>query len=176
MKRFIIKLIFHSCKVFLKVLDGRFSRLYMKLYNALLNMMGVKLDGAPRYISTSVRFDDFDKITLSERVVISEKVILLTHDYSVTTGLVALNRTPASDVAFIKEIVIKRNVFVGMGVTIMPGTVINENVIIGAGSVVRGKIPENSIVIGNPATVIGSLTDRAAKWELQLKGGHVRID
>jgi len=66
----------------------------MNIYNFLLKFVGVKFEGYPRYISTQAKFDNFDKIVLSERVVISEKVILLTHDYSLTTGLISLGKLP----------------------------------------------------------------------------------
>lgn len=176
LKRALSRVFFHVIKFFLKLLDGRLPRLYMRFYNALLKVMGVKMSGPPRYISTSVRFDDFDKISLGYRTVISEKVILLTHDYSVTTGLIALGKTPETDIAIIKDIVIGDNVFIGMGAIIMPGTIINDNVIIGAGSVVRGTIPEDSIVIGNPSKVIGTLSEKALLWEQNLKSAVTRVD
>lgn len=47
------------------------------------------------------------------------------------------------------------NVYVGMNVTIMPDVRVNQNCIISAGSVVTSDIPENSVVAGNPAKVIG---------------------
>ena len=50
---------------------------------------------------------------------------------------------------FIKPIIVGKNSFIGARVTLLPGTEIGENCIIGAGSVVKGKIPNNSIVIGN---------------------------
>ena len=174
--RLFFKLIFHFCKFFLIPLDGRFPRTYMKIYNSLLKMMGLRMNGNPRYISTQVRFDDFEKIKLSERVVISEKVILLTHDYSLTTGLIALGKLPKTDLAFIREIKIGKNVFIGMGAIIMPGTTIHDNVIIGAGSVVRGDIPSDSIVIGNPGKIIGKLSEKAQKWELQMKDSFIQTD
>lgn len=51
------------------------------------------------------------------------------------------------------------NVFVGYGVIILPGTVIEDNCVIGAGSVVRGVIPANSVAAGVPARRIKSLED-----------------
>lgn len=175
-KRLFVKLAFHIGKILLKPFDGRMPRLYMKGYNFILKLAGVHMDGMPRYISTQVRFDDFNKIYLSERVVISEKVILLTHDYSLTTGLIALGKMPETDLAFKKEIHIGKNVFIGMGALIMPGTVIQDNVVIGAGSVVRGTIPSDSIVIGNPAQIIGKLTEKALKWEQQTTNSVVQKD
>ena len=45
----------------------------------------------------------------------------------------------------------------------MPGTVIGDNCIIGAGSVVKGTIPDNSIVFGNPAMFYAKTTEWAEK-------------
>jgi serine acetyltransferase len=36
----------------------------------------------------------------------------------------------------------------------LPGTTVGDNCIIGAGSVVRGNFPENSVIVGNPAKVV----------------------
>ena len=53
------------------------------------------------------------------------------------------------------------NVIIGMGAIILNDAVIEDNCIIGAGALVTGKmhIPSNSMVYGNPAKVIRSLTD-----------------
>ena len=47
------------------------------------------------------------------------------------------------------------NVYIGMNAIIMPDVRIGKNCIISAGSVVTSDIPENSVVAGNPAIVIG---------------------
>ena len=46
------------------------------------------------------------------------------------------------------------NVFFGIDCTILPGTTIGSDCVIGAGSVVRGNIPDGSVVMGNPARVV----------------------
>lgn len=163
--RAILRVIFHVARLLLRLIEAVIPRLYMVFYLRLLRAYGLKLNGKPRYISTKVRFDDFNKVELGERVVISENVILLTHDYSLTTGLIAIDKPPLTDMAFLRPISIGNNVFVGMGAIIMPGTKIHDNVIIGAGSVVRGDVPSDSIVLGNPGVVVGSLTEKAIQWE-----------
>jgi serine acetyltransferase len=50
--------------------------------------------------------------------------------------------------------VIRNNVFIGINCIILSNTSIGDNCIVGAGSVVRGHFPENSIIAGNPAQVI----------------------
>ena len=42
-------------------------------------------------------------------------------------------------------------------VTILPGVTIGDNVTIGAGSVVVGDIPSNTVAVGNPCKVIKNL-------------------
>jgi len=51
---------------------------------------------------------------------------------------------------------VKRFASIGAGSTINPGVQIGENALIGAGSVVTKNIPDNAIVVGVPARVIGT--------------------
>lgn len=46
---------------------------------------------------------------------------------------------------------IGNNVFIGNGAIVLPNTRIGNNVIVGAGAVVAHDIPDNSVVVGNPA-------------------------
>ena len=57
--------------------------------------------------------------------------------------------------AIIHDAILKPGVVVGMGAVIMNGVVAEEDVVIGAGSVVKEefKIPQGKIVVGNPARV-----------------------
>ncbi|MCI1983151.1 MAG: sugar O-acetyltransferase [Bifidobacteriaceae bacterium] len=51
-------------------------------------------------------------------------------------------------------VTIGNNVWLGGNVTVLPGAVIGDNCIIGAGSVVTGEIPANKIAVGNPCRVV----------------------
>ena len=53
-----------------------------------------------------------------------------------------------------KGTVIGNNVLIGSNCVVVDGAVIEDNVMIGAQSVVSGKIPKNSVAQGNPARVI----------------------
>lgn len=58
--------------------------------------------------------------------------------------------------AIIHDAILKPGVVVGMGAVIMNGVVAEEDVVIGAGSVVKEdfKIPKGKIAVGNPARII----------------------
>ncbi len=49
---------------------------------------------------------------------------------------------------------VKSNAKVGANVTLLPGIIIGQNSLVGAGSVVTKNVPDNMIVAGNPASVM----------------------
>lgn len=62
-------------------------------------------------------------------------------------------------------VTIGNNVFIGADAVILPGIEIGNDVIIGAGTVVTKNIPDDSVVVGNPGHVIGSVKDYIKKIE-----------
>jgi len=51
------------------------------------------------------------------------------------------------------------NVYIGSGSKIMPGVIIEDNVIVAAGSVVTKSVLSGMVVGGNPAKIICSLKE-----------------
>lgn len=168
MSRVLQRILFHSLKFFIGLLVYIDRRTYMKRLNWLLKRTGLTINGTPRFIAKSVRFDDFDRITLGDRLVVSMNVYFLTHDYSYTTALISIDEKPKGDIGVLRNIRVGDNVFIGMNSILLPGTNIGNNVIVGAGSVVRGIIPDNSIVSGNPARVLGDIRDYAVKVKSRM--------
>ncbi|HEX2927925.1 MAG TPA: DapH/DapD/GlmU-related protein [Ruminiclostridium sp.] len=54
----------------------------------------------------------------------------------------------------VKPIVIKRNAWIGAGVTILPGVTVGENSVVAAGALVSKDVPANMVVGGIPAKII----------------------
>jgi acetyltransferase-like isoleucine patch superfamily enzyme len=54
---------------------------------------------------------------------------------------------------------VQRAAKIGANATLLPGVVVGRNALVGAGSVVTRDVPEDAIVAGNPARVIGSVAD-----------------
>ncbi|HEY6377496.1 MAG TPA: acyltransferase [Edaphobacter sp.] len=58
----------------------------------------------------------------------------------------------------VERTIVKRGASIGSGSTILSNLVIGENAIVGAGSMVTRDVPPNSIVAGNPAKVLRSIS------------------
>lgn len=58
---------------------------------------------------------------------------------------------------YARPISIGNDVWVGAGVSVLPGVTIGDNCVIGAGSVVTKDIPSNSVAAGNPCKVIKTI-------------------
>ncbi len=88
-------------------------------------------------------------ITLGDNVYLTNGVRFICHD-----GGTLLFRHLVSDLEITKPIRLGDNVYVGNNVMFLPGSSVGSNVIIGAGAVVSGSIPSNSVAVGVPAKVI----------------------
>jgi acetyltransferase-like isoleucine patch superfamily enzyme len=69
---------------------------------------------------------------------------------------------------------IGRFVYIGYGAIILPGVTVGDHCLIGAGAVVTKDVPEGSVVAGNPARVLRSLTqDEQNKIEQTMLEGRL---
>jgi acetyltransferase-like isoleucine patch superfamily enzyme len=58
----------------------------------------------------------------------------------------------------VEPTVVKKGASIGSGATILANVTIGENAMVGAGSVVTKSVPADTVVAGNPARVLRSLT------------------
>lgn len=90
-------------------------------------------------------------IKIGDNCTITSGVNFVTHD-----GSACLAKDEKGRRYYYAPIVVGNNVFIGINSIIMPGVCIDDNVIIGAGSIVTKSIPSGYIVAGNPAKIIGT--------------------
>lgn len=57
----------------------------------------------------------------------------------------------------LKGAIVKKGAKVGANATLLPGVVIGENALVGAGAVVTRDVPAETVVVGNPAVVINEI-------------------
>lgn len=134
------------------------TNIYRKLYHWYLKKIGIVIHGEPHYIAPDVYFDSskgYSLIEIGDKVTLSGKVTLLTHDQSPLVPIRAKGETPYG--FKYDTISIGDNSFIGMGATLLQGTNIGKNSIVGAGAVVKGTFPDNSIIAGNPAKAVADV-------------------
>ena len=95
-------------------------------------------------------------LTIASHVSMTGPVTILCHDYSVG---VTKRWSHGNVLGSQKPVSIGNNVFLGWGCTILPGTTIGDNVVIGAGAVVTGTLRGGVVYGGNPAKPICTLEE-----------------
>ncbi len=89
-------------------------------------------------------------IEIGDEVVIAAGVRLVSHDSSYAN---IFGTTPTKYGA----IVIEKKAYIGVNAVILPGVIIGESSLVGAGTIVNKDIPPRSIAVGNPCKIIGSV-------------------
>ena len=99
---------------------------------------------------TSIR--SAESIDIGDSTMIASDVVITDSDWHGIYDRTDYVATP-------KPVKIHKNVWIGERSIILKGTQIGENSIIGAGSVVHGDIPPNSVYGGNPAKEVKKLDE-----------------
>lgn len=102
------------------------------------------------------------KIKIGSYVMFGPRVMMQagSHDISVVEG--TMHGAPERPRELVRGIVIEDNVWIAAGVTLIDGAHVMAGTVVGAGSLVTGEIPPNSIAVGTPARVIRERLDTAA--------------
>lgn len=117
-----------------------------------LRKQGMKI-GENCHINTMSFSTEPYLIEIGNHVAIAAGTDFIAHD-----GAIWCFREELENADIFGKIKIGDNVFIGNNCTILPNTVVGNNCIVGAGSVVRGQFPDNSVILGNPAKVVLSMS------------------
>jgi len=100
--------------------------------------------GERTFIAHNAELVALEKITIGSRVVINDRVTILTGSHHV--GDPAWRQ-------FRKPVRIEDYAWIAVGATILPGVTIGYGAVVGAGAVVAKDVPPLAVATGNPATV-----------------------
>lgn len=103
-------------------------------------------------------------IRIGDNVTIAAGARILTHDASTKIAL------GYSKIGFVT---IGNEVFIGADAIVLPNVTIGNKVIIGAGSVIARDVPDNSVVAGNPAKLLGTYDDYIEKNRQKMEKSYV---
>lgn len=104
------------------------------------------------FINQNCTFYDLGGLHIADDVMIGPNVNIITTSHP-------LEPSQRRAVTIGKRIVIERNVWIAAGATVIGGVTVGENSVVAAGSVVTRDVPPNTLVGGNPARVIRSISE-----------------
>ena len=103
-------------------------------------------------------------VTIEDEVFIGHGVIFINDKYPRATTQSGILQT--EDDWICSPTLIKKGASIGSNATILCGLTIGENAMIGAGAVVTHDVPNDEIVIGNPARILtASFADMELSYE-----------
>ena len=153
----------------MKLLEKIYLRFFVSsgfAYAAYLKKQAVfHAQGDNCFISKAANIPDPHLVKLGGNVWITSGCQLLCHDASVI--MINIMRSGHRD--RVGPIVFGSNSFLGNNVIVLPGTGIGSKTIVGAGSVVTGDIPDNSVFAGNPARRICDFEEYVIRIENETR-------
>jgi acetyltransferase-like isoleucine patch superfamily enzyme len=126
--------------------------------------------GSGTVIEFSVRIDDGAR--LHSQCFIPEHSVLEARCWLGPRVVITNARFPASPrtKGSLEPVLIKKGAKVGANATLLPGIVVGTGSLVGAGSVVTRDVPDNTVVIGNPARVAGLVSELRDKFGAVYSG------
>ena len=141
-----------NLKILIKILKNGYKRFFLP-GDIYLRSLGAEVGSNCRILTSSFGSEPW-LISIGNNVTITSGVKILNHD-----GAAWLINDEKGRRYSYKKVTIGNNVFIGVNSIIMPGVVVENEVIIAAGSVVTKSVPKGKIVGGNPAKIIGNFSD-----------------
>jgi acetyltransferase-like isoleucine patch superfamily enzyme len=86
-----------------------------------------------------------DSVRIGAGTFLGEMVSIRDHDHG---------RPPSSGAATIAPVTVGRDVWLGAKVTVLRGTDVGDEAVVGANAVVRGTVPPRAVAVGVPARVL----------------------
>ena len=151
LKKIKYKLVFIFKMFAIKMLYGKRFQPYDGLAFRKGFEVNLATDKARVIIGKKVFFNNYCSINCHERIeigdncIFGESVKIYDHNHRFRD----INKTIMSQGYSTKSVTIGTNCWIGSNVCILPGSHIGDNVIIGAGTIISGTIPDGMIVTAN---------------------------
>lgn len=154
----------------LRMITKPFIEVYRRIYPVkYARKIGVNIGKNPHFYGPTSWGSEPWLITIGDNVHITGDCKFINHD-----GGTLIFRDRIPDLEITKPIVIGNNVYIGEDTLILGGAHIGNNVVIGARSVVKKDIPDNSVAAGVPCRVIKTTDEYLEKLKREsLHLGHL---
>jgi maltose O-acetyltransferase len=126
-----------------------------------LRQQGLRAQPPIRLAGRTVIDPDFAwAVEIGPHTIIASDVRIIAHDAAIKrlTGYTE-----------VRPVAIGERCYIGTGAIVLPGSVIGDEAIIGAGALVRGEIPARTLAVGTPARVIAGIDELRDRHLAQMK-------
>ena len=96
-------------------------------------------------------------LTIEDGVVVSDRTVIMLHD-SAFNNLLGLPIKAG-------RVTIQEDAYIGVNTTILCGVTIGRRALVGAGSLVIGDVPDESVAFGCPAVLQGTLAEYSERYQ-----------
>ena len=136
----------HHTEVKIKDGTARFGKEQITRGNAVFRVEGGELIiGDKCFFNQNVSITCKKKIVIGDRCQIANNVVIVDHDHAGSENWGSYVET---------TVTIGNDVWIGANVVIMRGTTIGDKAVIGAGSIVKGDVPEGKVFYQKRETMI----------------------
>jgi len=149
-----------------KIILGKDFRTGPGLVVDLINNESILKIGTGFRANSRLHIGCLKNVEIGNNVLIASDVFISDHSHGNYSGIdqsypeeIVNQRT-----LFQKDIIVGDNVWIGEKACILLGTIIGNNSIIGAGSIVKGYFPDNCIIAGTPAIVLKKFDQNEKIW------------
>lgn len=119
------------------------------------------------YIGPGAEISANGGLKILEGTIIGPKVTIYTSNHNFNSN--DITTIPYDNLTINKEVTVESNVWIGGNVILLPGTHVGRGSIIGAGEVVRGKVPPFSIYINGQYSLKRKNIDQFLKLESESR-------
>jgi acetyltransferase-like isoleucine patch superfamily enzyme len=96
-----------------------------------------------------------DRVWIGEQALLDARALVIEEEVGIGAGVRILGSEQTGELV---EVRIRRGSDIGVNAVILPGVTIGEGARVGEGAVVRGDVPDFSLVMGDPARVVRKRT------------------
>jgi acetyltransferase-like isoleucine patch superfamily enzyme len=106
--------------------------------------------GAKTVMGQECTISAFQHVSIGRECIVADRVMLIDFDH----GVVETERPIREQGIYKRDVRVGNNVWMGYGVSVLRGTTIGDNAIVGTSSVVTKDVPDNAVVGGVPARLL----------------------
>lgn len=127
---------------------------------------GELLIGNNTCIGENCIFNCFETIIIGDNVVTADNINFITNTHNYKDISKPINEQGSEA----RPIIVGDGSWIGINSTILDGTVIGKNCVVGAHSLVKGSFPDYCVIAGAPAKIIKRYNEQNKLWIREIKG------